>query len=108
MSNVNTLKTIPTKSDEWNVALDDFGKKHEIFRTNRMQPIDELISPAMNEKIKYYSEIITNTPNYTQRDVVCLNKHDEVVCVFYDTDLVDGKLCIQKHYPRHHTGHGHG
>lgn len=99
MSNVKDLKSIPTKSSEWEAALESFGRNHELIKTNHVVPIGNLLTLTELDKIKYYDDDITNTSSYTTKNVLCLNKHKEVVRVFYNAaDIVDGEICVQKPY----------
>ena len=94
MANINTLKTLQTKSDDWDGAIKAFEKTHEMHEIDNFQPVNELITPAM--KITHYSLVVENTPNYSTRNLVLYNKRKEVVQLYEDVELRDGVLCVRK------------
>lgn len=98
MSNVKELKHLSTKSDEWDAVLQAFGTELELIKTNHVVPIRNLLTRAELEKIKYYDDDIINTTSYTTKNVLCLNKHKEVVRIFYNAEIVDGEICVHKPY----------
>jgi hypothetical protein len=93
-ANIQSFKSIQEKNDPWEDALEAFGKQYEIFNVKHIQPIDEVMGPV--DKVKYFSHVPVHTPNYTTHNLVLSNKHREVVQVFKDVELQDGKICVKK------------
>jgi hypothetical protein len=89
---INTMKNLQS-GDPWEDAINEFGRQYEIFGTKFTRPIDEVIKV---DKVKYCCHVPVRTPNYTTHNIVLLNKNKEVVQIFQDVELQDGKMYVKK------------
>lgn len=95
-SNIATLKTLQIRSDPWQEAFETLGKEHRMLSVDNLISIDELLN-EYKKKNEYNVQTVV-IGDTTVRQLRIIDKHDRVILLLENLELIDGKIYVRKPY----------